>query len=122
MYSDYSMFQKWVKSLTAESSVNGVAINPLTYMIIAHTTGATSTYILILDSFGSLKGAYTYAGPPAIYDSMTRNLLLGYKSSTLTYTALVQTALLSRNGYKLFAFTFSSVSSTPTFLWGFDSL
>ena len=68
MYSDNSMLQKWAKSLTTESSVNGVAINPLTYFIIAHTTGAASTYILILDSLGSLKGAYTYEGSPAIYD------------------------------------------------------
>lgn len=51
-------------------------------MIIAHTAWGPKKYILILDSLGVLKGAYTYAGTPADYDSMTRNILLGYKAST----------------------------------------
>jgi hypothetical protein len=67
---------------------------------------------LILDTDGNLKGAYTYAGIPN-YDRFWRNLLLGYDSSTSTYTALVQTRLSSNLGYKLFAFTFSSSSFSP---------
>jgi hypothetical protein len=75
---------------------------------------------LILDTDGNLKGAYTYAEIPN-YDRFWRNLLLGYDSATSTYTALVQTSV-SYNVYKLFAFTFSSSSSIPTFLWGFNSV
>jgi hypothetical protein len=42
---------------------------------------------LIFDPAGNLKGAYTYANIPN-YDSLSRNLLLEYESTT--YTALVQ--------------------------------
>jgi hypothetical protein len=111
------MLPKWVKSLTTWSGINGIAINPATKWIIAHTANRSPNIILILDSDGNLKGAYTYADIPH-YDKFSRNLLLGYESST--YTALVQT-YVSNNVYKLFAFTFSSFSSTLTFLWGFNS-
>jgi hypothetical protein len=50
-----------------------------------------------------------------------RNLLLGYDSTDSTYTTLVQTTLGSGNGYKLFAFAFSSSNSAPKFKWGFNS-
>jgi fumarylacetoacetate (FAA) hydrolase family protein len=113
------MLPVWVKSLTTSSNIFGIAINPATKWIIAHTANRSPNIILILDSDGNLKGAYTYANIPS-YDRFSRNLLLGYDSST--YNALVQTSLSSGNGYKLFAFTFSSSSSTPTFKWGFNSL
>jgi hypothetical protein len=79
----------------------------------------SSKYLLILEPNGNLKGAYTYADPPDIYDSISRNLILWYESPT--YTAMVQTRQPSNNGYKLFSFTFTSSSSTPTFLWAFKS-
>jgi hypothetical protein len=50
-----------------------------------------------------------------------RNIILGYDSATSTFTALVQAGMLSGNGYKLFGFTFSSLNSAPTLLWGFNS-
>jgi hypothetical protein len=81
---------------------------------------ANPNIILILDPTGILKGAYTYAGIQG-YNIYSRNLLLGYDTATITYTALVQTTLSSGNGYKLFAFTFPSSSSAPVFKWGFDS-
>jgi hypothetical protein len=112
------MLPKWVKSLTTGSSIFGIAINPETKWIIAHTGDRSPNLILILDSDGNLKGAYTHADIPN-YDNFSRNLLLGYESST--YTALVQNRLSSYLGYKLFAFTFSSSSSIPTFKWGFNS-
>ena len=111
------MLPVWVKSLTTSSHIYGIAINPASKWIIAHTAYRSPNLILILDPDGNLKGAYTYSGIPD-YDRFSRNLLLGYESST--YTALVQT-YVSTNVYKLFAFTFSSSSSTPTFLWGFNS-
>ena len=104
----------WVKSLTTWSYIPGIAINPATKWIIAHTGNRFPNLILILDPDGNLKGSYTYSGIPYYYDRFLRNLLLGYDSATSTYTALVQT-YVSTNGYKLFAFTFSSSSSTPTF-------
>jgi hypothetical protein len=111
------MLPKWVKSLTTWSGIYGIAINPATKWIIAHSGYRTPNLILILDSDGNLKGAYSYTGIPD-YDRFWRNLLLGYDSATSTYTALLQTSLSSGSGYKLFAFTFSSSSSTPTFKWG----
>jgi hypothetical protein len=77
-------------------------------------------YLLILDPNGNLKGSYTYAGIPN-YNVYWRNLLLGYNSIISTFTAIVQTTLSSNNGFKLFAFTFTSTNSAPTFLWGFNS-
>ena len=100
--------------------MNGIAINPETKWIIAHTAVVNPNCLLILDPNGNLKGAYTYANMPN-YNGYWRNLLLGYESTTSTYTALVQTTLASGLGYKLFAFTFSSSNSAPTFLWGFNS-
>ena len=88
-------------------------------MIIGHTGWTTPNTILILDPDGNLKGAYTYVY--SYYDLMIRNLLLGYVSTTSTYTALIQTTFSSGNGYKLFSFSFSSSNSAPTFLWGFNS-
>jgi hypothetical protein len=111
------MLPVWVKSLTTWSYIYGIAINPATKWIIAHTAYRSPNIILILDSDGNLKGAYSYTGIPD-YDYLSRNLLLGYES--LTYTALVQTKV-SSNVYKLFAFTFSSSGSAPTFKWGFNS-
>jgi hypothetical protein len=59
------MLPKWVKSLTIFwSNIFGIAINPATKWIIAHTTNIIPNIILILDSDGSLKGAYTYAYIP----------------------------------------------------------
>ena len=98
--------------------MTGIAINPATKWIIAHSAFTNSNIILILDPDGNLKGAYTY-DIPYYDDKFSRNLLLGYESST--YTALVQTRRASGNGYKLFAFSFNSSSSAPTFLWGFNS-
>jgi hypothetical protein len=102
------------------SGVYGIAINPATKWIIAHSSWANPNIILILDPNGILKGAYTYAEIPN-YHKFWRNLLLGYDSLTLTYTALIQTKLSSNLGYKLFSFTLSSSSSAPTFKWGFNS-
>ena len=82
------MLPKWVKSLSTWSFMTGIAINPETKWIIAHSYDATSNIILIVDPNGDLKGAYTYANIPD-YDRYSRNLLLGYESST--YYALVQT-------------------------------
>ena len=44
-----------------------------------------------------------------------------YNSTSSKYTALIQTGLATLPGYKLFAFTFSSSSSAPSFVWGFNS-
>jgi hypothetical protein len=107
------MLPKWVKSLTTLSAIFGIAINPATKWIIAHTYGGNPTQILILDPDGNLKGAYTFTDIPRVYDRLSRNLLLGYDSTSI-YTALLQT-YVNTNVYKLFAFTFSSSSSTPTF-------
>jgi hypothetical protein len=84
------MLPVWVKSLQAilSSGIYGIAINPATKWIIAHSGWNVPYYILILDPVGNLKGAYTYANIPD-YDKFSRNLLLGYISSS--YTALVQT-------------------------------
>jgi hypothetical protein len=119
-YLNDSMLPMWVKSLTTSSFITGIAINPATNWIIAHTANRSPgpDLILILDSAGNLKGAYSYTGIPD-YDYLSRNLLLGFDSTSI-YTALVQTKV-SANFYKLFAFTFSSSSSTPTFKWGFNS-
>jgi hypothetical protein len=112
------MLPLWVKSLTtSDSDVYGLAINPATKWIIAHSGYSAPYYLLILDPDGNLKGAFTYLNIQN-YDRFSRNLLLGYESST--YTALVQTKV-STHVYKLFAFTFSSSSPAPTFLWGFNS-
>jgi hypothetical protein len=83
------MLPKWVKSLTTTSncSIYGIAINPETKWILAHSGWEPPYYLLILDINGNLKGAYTYA---ADYNYLSRNLLLGYDSATSTYTALVQ--------------------------------
>jgi hypothetical protein len=94
--------------------MTGIAINPSTKWIIAHTNWVNPKLILILDPNGNLKGAYTYVNSPD-YQILWRNLLLGYDSTTLTYTALVQTILATGNGYKLFAFTFRSFNSAPSF-------
>jgi hypothetical protein len=75
------MLPVWVKSLTTWSGIYGVAINPETKWIIAHTCCGSPNLILILDSDGNLKGAYTYAGIPN-YNIFWRNLLLGYDSAT----------------------------------------
>jgi hypothetical protein len=58
------MMPNWVKSLTTESNIKGIAINPETKWIIGHTAFATPNIILILDPSGNLKGAYTYAENP----------------------------------------------------------
>ena len=76
----------WVKSLTTWSYIPGIAINPATKWIIAHTGNRFPNLILILDPDGNLKGAYTYANIHN-YDNFSRNLLLGYELST--YTALL---------------------------------
>jgi hypothetical protein len=111
------MLPKWVKSLTTTSncSIYGIAINPETKWIFAHSGWDPPYYLMILDINGNLKGAYTYA---ADYNYLSRNLLLGYDSASLTYTALVQSSFASGS---VFAFTFSSSSSTPTFKWVFNS-
>jgi hypothetical protein len=83
------MLPVWVKSLTTYSSIYGIAINPTTKWIIAHSGWISPYYLLILDPDGNLKGAYSYTGIPD-YNYLSRNLLLGY-DSTSTYTALVQT-------------------------------
>jgi hypothetical protein len=116
------MLPKWVRSLTTTSycSIHGIAINPETKWIIAHSGWDPPYYLLILDINGNLKGAYTYAnnyGNIPDYDRFSRNLLLGYDSATSTYTALVQSSFASGS---VIAFTFSSSSSTPTFKWGFN--
>jgi hypothetical protein len=55
------MLPVWVKSFSIYSSITGIAINPATKWIIAHTGGMPSPYIiLIVDPFGHLKGAYSY--------------------------------------------------------------
>jgi hypothetical protein len=70
----------WVKSLTTYSKIHGIAINPASKWIIAHTAFRSPNLILILDQDGNLKGAYTYADIPN-YDKFSRNLLLGYDST-----------------------------------------
>ena len=60
MYLYDSMLPYWIRSLTTRSNIDGIAINPETKYIIAHS-GGTSPYLLILDTNGNLKGAYTYA-------------------------------------------------------------
>ena len=114
------MMPQWVKSLTTYSSIRGIAINPATKWIIAHTALISPNILMIFDPNGNLKGAYTYADYPD-YDIKWRNLLLGYDSATSTYTALIQSSLTSNLGYKLFSFTFSTSNSAPLFLWGFKS-
>jgi hypothetical protein len=76
-------------------------------MIMAHTGLNSPYFLLILGPAGNLKGVYTYGVTPK-YHWMWRNLLLGYDSSTSTYTALIQITLDSGNGFKVFSFTFSS--------------
>ena len=115
-----SMMPQWVKSLTTYSSIKGIAINPATKWIIAHTAFISPNIMMIFDPNGNLKGAYTYADS-SHYDIKWRNLLLGYDSATSTYTAIIQSRLSSSRGYKLFSFTFSSSNSAPVFLWGFNS-
>jgi hypothetical protein len=95
-------------------------LNPATKWIIAHLGFVSPYYLLILDPNGNLKGIYSYAGIPN-YHNNWRNLLMGYDSTISTFTTLVQTRLASNIGFKLFAFTFSSSNSAPTFLWGFNS-
>jgi hypothetical protein len=102
------------------TTICGIAINPAKKWIIAHSGFVTLNYLFILDPDGKLKGAYRYTGIPS-YDINWRNLLLDYDSTTSTYTTLVHSRLASNFGYKLFAFTFSSSNSAPTFLWGFNS-
>jgi hypothetical protein len=53
------MKPQWVKSLTIQSSIKGISINPTTKYIIAHS-GGTSPYLVILSIDGNVKGAYTY--------------------------------------------------------------
>jgi hypothetical protein len=115
------MMPIWVKSLTADSEIRGIAINPETKWIIAHSANASPNIIVILDPSGNLKGAYTYGNIPMEYEMMMRNLLLGYESTNSTYTVLIQNKLPSNNGFKLFCFTFSSSISDPSLLWGFNS-
>jgi hypothetical protein len=55
------MLPVWVKSLTTPSAIYGIAINPATKWIIAHTANRSPNLILILDPNGNLKGAYTYS-------------------------------------------------------------
>jgi hypothetical protein len=112
------MLPKWVRSLTTTSncSIYGIAINPETKWIIAHSGWEAPFYLLILDINGNLKGAFTY-GVIQDYDRLWRNILLGYDSATSTYTALVQSSFAYGS---IFSFTFSSSSSTPTFKWGFN--
>ena len=109
------MFPSWDKYLTTKSTITGIAIDPATKWIIAHSSWASPNFILILDSNAILKGAFSYAGSPLAYNINSRNILLGYDSATSAYKALVQTILSTNNGYKLFSFTFSSSSSAPTF-------
>jgi hypothetical protein len=98
------MLPVWVKSLSTWSIITGIAINPATKWLIAHSRdNSPSNYLLILDPDGKIKGAYTYTGIPN-YHKFWRNLLLGYDSPAFNYIALVQTSLSSGNGYKLFAF------------------
>jgi hypothetical protein len=54
------MMPQWVKSLTTYSSIGGIAINPATRWIIAHTVTTPLYNILIFDPDGNVKGAYTY--------------------------------------------------------------
>jgi hypothetical protein len=49
-------------------------------MIIAHAGWNTPNIILILDSFGYLKGAYTYSD--SFFSTKGGNLLLGYEATT----------------------------------------
>ena len=112
------MLPSWVKSLALQSVVHGIALNPATKWIIAHTGYVAPYFLLILDSDGNLKGAYTYADIPD-YNIYWRNLLLGHDSSSSAYTALVQTASIM--GSRLFAFSFSSSNPAPSFMWGFNS-
>jgi hypothetical protein len=52
------MIPKWVKSLTVDSMIKGIAINPETKWIIAHTANTYPNIIVILDPYANLKGAY----------------------------------------------------------------
>ena len=61
-YWDNDMLPLWVKSLTYRAGIYGLAINPGTNWIIAHTSWASPNIILVLDPNGLLKGAYTFAG------------------------------------------------------------
>ena len=116
------MLPKWVKSLTTDSSIHGIAINPETKWVIAHSSLLGPNFIMILDQEGNLKAAYTYSNIPK-YNLNMRNLLLGF-NYTSSYTAIVQTSNFDDpNIYKLFAFSFSSSSNyDPKFKWGFNSL
>jgi hypothetical protein len=60
------MLPLWVKSLstTADCSINGIAINRATKWMIAHSGWNAPYYLLILDSYGNFKGAFTYANIP----------------------------------------------------------
>ena len=66
-YLNDAMLPSWVKSLTLQSVVHGIALNPATKWIIAHTGWVSPYYLLILDSDGNLKGAYTYKESPSDY-------------------------------------------------------
>jgi hypothetical protein len=114
------MLPSWAKSLTTNSIIAGIAINPATKWIIAHSSLRNPNIILILDPNGMLKGGYTYAGIPD-YKEYWRNILLGYDSTSSTYSGIIQTRLANNIGYKLFAFSFSSSSSAPSFVWGLNS-
>jgi hypothetical protein len=83
-----SMMPSWVKSFSSYGSINGIAINPETNWIIAHTGASLSDIVLILDAYGNLKGAYTYNNAPE-YEYMSRNILLGFDTKTSTYSALI---------------------------------
>ena len=77
-----SMLIQWLKSLTPmRSTISGIAINPATKWIIAHSAVANTNFLLILDPYGNLKGAYTYVNC-FHYEMMWRNLLLGYEPTT----------------------------------------
>ena len=77
-----SMLPQWLKSLTPmRSTISGIALNPETKWIIAHSAVANPNFMLILDPDGNLKGAYTYVNS-SHYQMMWRNLLLGYDPTT----------------------------------------
>jgi hypothetical protein len=77
-----SMLPQWLKSLTPmRSTISGIALNPETKWIIAHSAVANPNFMLILDPDGNLKGAYTYVNS-SFYQMMWRNLLLGYDPTT----------------------------------------
>ena len=60
-----SMMPQWGKTFSTYGSIFGIAINPATKWIIAHTGGMELSHaILILDPDGNLKGTYTYFNAP----------------------------------------------------------